>query len=92
MGVGSVASSGALCVLGLFTVRHICDRPAHALALVAKGVTTLEQLRREPGLTHQQQLGLKYYDDLLLRIPRSEMDQLKVSCSVRAVCYPLTQL
>ena len=50
--------------------------PAGAAEYVRKGITTLDQLRKQPNLTHQVQLGLKYYDDLQERIPRAEMDQL----------------
>jgi len=43
------------------------------------GYRTLDQLRSpppelpNPGLTDQQELGLKYYDDLVQRIPRDEV-------------------
>tara|TARA_Y100000748_G_C15501092_1_gene490119 strand:- start:273 stop:3596 length:3324 start_codon:yes stop_codon:yes gene_type:complete len=48
--------------------------PAKAKALVKKGITTLEQLREnEDELNSSQKLGLQYYDDLELRIPRTEI-------------------
>ena len=48
--------------------------PAKAKALVKKGITTLEQLREnEDELNASQKLGLQYYDDLELRIPRAEI-------------------
>eukprot|EP00048_Salpingoeca_helianthica_P017350 m.236798 g.236798 ORF g.236798 m.236798 type:complete len:352 (-) comp20781_c0_seq1:27-1082(-) len=51
--------------------------PVAAHAFVARGVTTIEQLRLEPGLNHSQQIGVRYYDELKERIPREEMDRLK---------------
>ena len=52
--------------------------PAKAKTLIAAGITTLEGLRKASQetptlLTTAQKLGLKYYDDALLRIPRQEM-------------------
>ena len=43
--------------------------------LVEKGVTTLEELkgRQLELLNDKQQIGLKYYDDILERIPRDEI-------------------
>ena len=47
--------------------------------LVDKGVTTLEELtaRQYELLNDKQQVGLKYYHDILERIPRSEIDEYK---------------
>ena len=62
-----------------------------ALALYIKGYRTLDDLRRrdnigvvgvQPGgggkddLTRQQAIGLKYFDDLLKRIPRAEVEDI----------------
>lgn len=51
--------------------------PVKAKELIDLGITTIEQLRTDPKkyLNEKQQLGLKYYEDLLERIPRSEMLQ-----------------
>jgi DNA polymerase beta len=51
--------------------------PVKAKELINLGITTIEQLRTDPTkyLNEKQQLGLKYYEDLLERIPRSEMLQ-----------------
>jgi len=38
------------------------------------GILTLDDLRNEPTLTPQQKLGLKYFEDLQIKIPREEMD------------------
>lgn len=48
---------------------------------IASGVTTLAELRRAAAsgkirLTDEQRLGLRYYDDLQLRIPHSEVSQI----------------
>jgi len=52
--------------------------PAAATALVKAGITSIQQLREtvkeNPKLLNdKQKIGLKYYEDLLERIPRSEM-------------------
>lgn len=54
--------------------------PKKAQDLIAAGYTTIAQLRTaaqtNPKLLNKnQQIGLRYYDDLLTRIPRAEMDQ-----------------
>lgn len=54
--------------------------PKKAQDLIAAGYTTVAQLRvaaaANPKLLNKnQQVGLRYYDDLLTRIPRAEMDQ-----------------
>jgi DNA polymerase beta len=54
--------------------------PAKASALVKAGYKTITDLRtavsKDPSLLNTNQtLGLKYYEDLLERIPRAEMDQ-----------------
>jgi NAD-dependent DNA ligase len=44
--------------------------------LVDKGITTIEQLREKQDevLNDVQKIGLKYFEDILERIPRSEID------------------
>ena len=50
--------------------------PAKATELVQKGFRTIDDLRRgSPPLNEKQQIGLQYYEDLLNRIPRKEMDR-----------------
>lgn len=54
--------------------------PAKAAQLIEKGITTIAQLRAAAAadsklLTAAQTLGLKYYEDALLRIPRAEMTE-----------------
>ncbi len=54
--------------------------PVKAKALIAAGVTSIDELRErvaaEPGLlTDAQKVGLEYYEDILERIPRAEMEQ-----------------
>jgi DNA polymerase beta len=54
--------------------------PAKANELVKAGITSIEQLRAEIGknpklLNDKQKIGLKYYEDLLERIPRDEMEE-----------------
>lgn len=47
--------------------------------LVQKGITTLEQLieRQVEVLNDKQRIGLKYYKDILERIPRTEIEQYR---------------
>jgi DNA polymerase/3'-5' exonuclease PolX len=56
--------------------------PAKATELVTAGYTTIKQLRgdlkKNPKLLNdKQKIGLKYYEDLLERIPREEMEAHK---------------
>ena len=51
--------------------------PKKAVSIVEKGITTIEQLREKQDevLNPTQKIGLKYYEDILKRIPRSEIDE-----------------
>ena len=51
--------------------------PKKALDIVNKGVKTISELREKQDeyLNTIQKVGLKYYDDILQRIPRSEIDE-----------------
>ena len=54
--------------------------PKRAKTLVSKhGITTIEELRDQQDdlLNDKQKIGLAYYEDLLERIPRSEIDEFK---------------
>ena len=50
--------------------------PKKAADLVSKGFKTIDELRgkQDEYLNSIQKVGLKYYDDILQRIPRSEID------------------
>jgi len=50
--------------------------PKKAEMLVAAGVTCIADLREKQGelLNSVQRIGLKYYEDILLRIPRAEIE------------------
>lgn len=50
--------------------------PKKAKELVAKGIASIAQLREQKDqlLNDVQKVGLKYYEDILERIPRSEID------------------
>jgi NAD-dependent DNA ligase len=50
--------------------------PKKAKELVEKGITSIAQLRarQDELLNDVQKVGLKYYEDILERIPRSEID------------------
>jgi DNA polymerase/3'-5' exonuclease PolX len=54
--------------------------PTKANDLIEAGITTIEQLRQELKtnpkiLNDKQKIGLKYYEELLERIPRIEMEE-----------------
>lgn len=54
--------------------------PTKATELVKSGITSIAQLRDEVKknpklLNDKQKIGLKYYEDLLERIPRAEMEE-----------------
>ena len=51
--------------------------PKKAEDLVKLGITTIAQLRerQEEVLNNVQKIGLKYYEDILKRIPRSEIEE-----------------
>ena len=53
--------------------------PKKASELVSKGFTSIDDLRKEPNLdkllNDKQLIGLKYYEDILQRIPREEIDK-----------------
>ena len=50
--------------------------PKKAQELVGQGIMTIEQLRTNQNqlLNETQKVGLKYYEDILKRIPRSEIE------------------
>jgi exodeoxyribonuclease III len=80
---GSLASAQE--ARGLQSTLNIYDKlvkvygigPGKAKELIeTDGITSLDHLRQQPELLNEQQrIGLKYYDDLIQRIPRSEMDK-----------------
>ena len=51
--------------------------PKKARDLVDSGIESIEDLKKHQNeyLNDTQKIGLKYYDDILLRIPREEIDQ-----------------
>ena len=50
--------------------------PKKAKELVDKGITTIEKLRENQQLLNEiQKVGLTYYEDVLKRIPRSEIEE-----------------
>ena len=53
--------------------------PKKAKELVDKGITTIESLRanQDELLNETQKVGLKYYEDILERIPRAEIEEYK---------------
>lgn len=60
-----------------------------ARAWVMQGFRTLDDLRSKATLTRNQQIGLKYYDELMDRMPREEATQIE---AVVSYLYLLLQL
>ncbi|KAL0206806.1 hypothetical protein P9112_012517 [Eukaryota sp. TZLM1-RC] len=59
--------------------------PSIAEELIKKGVTGIEDLFKDEVyklLNHHQKIGLKYFEDFLKRIPRSELEDILHSISV----------
>lgn len=52
-----------------------------ARAWVMQGFRTLDDLREKTTLNKNQQIGLKYYDELLDRMPREEAAQIEATVS-----------
>ena len=53
--------------------------PKKATELVDNGITSIDQLRSNQHLLNDiQKIGLRYYEDILKRIPRSEIEDYKV--------------
>lgn len=52
--------------------------PVAANRWYEQGYRTLEDLLDNPKLTHQQEVGIKHYYDIQKRIPREEINQMKV--------------
>jgi NAD-dependent DNA ligase/DNA polymerase/3'-5' exonuclease PolX len=53
--------------------------PKKAKELVDNGITSIDQLRANQNLLNDiQKVGLRYYEDILKRIPRSEIEDYKV--------------
>lgn len=52
--------------------------PAHARKFYREGVRKIEDLNdRKDELTHEQQLGLKYFQDFEKKIPREEVEKIE---------------
>ncbi|CAF0896981.1 unnamed protein product [Didymodactylos carnosus] len=51
--------------------------PAAAKKWFDQGFRTLDDLRTKAKLTHNQIIGLKYYDEFLERIPREEVSEIE---------------
>ena len=53
--------------------------PQKAKDLISQGITSIEKLRENKNaLNDVQKIGLKYYEDILEKIPRSEIDEYKI--------------
>ncbi|RUS17040.1 DNA polymerase beta-like protein [Endogone sp. FLAS-F59071] len=50
--------------------------PVKAKSFVDKGYKSLEDLAKEPQLTHHQRIGLKYIKEFEEKIPRDELERL----------------
>ncbi|KAK9754824.1 DNA polymerase beta palm [Popillia japonica] len=52
--------------------------PAKAQSLADMGIESIEDLRKHTDkLTHHQNVGLKYFDDFQIKIPRGEIEKIE---------------
>ena len=51
--------------------------PTKAESWISQGLRTLEDLKNHGKLTRQQEIGLKYYDEFLERMPREEAGKIE---------------
>lgn len=64
--------------------------PRGAEKLYKQGIKTVEQLKKNQHLlTDMQKIGLKYYEDLLQKIPREEVEKLLER--VKKACYAVVK-
>jgi hypothetical protein len=80
---GKVAEAVALITrvpgFGPIAAHEFADRITLLLSiLTVGGLFSLNDLRKEPGLTPQQRLGLKYIEELEMKISLEEMHIWKV--------------
>lgn len=71
-----------VCTLSLFSSIWGIG-PATAQRFYEKGYRSLDDLRDEPSLTASQRVGLRFYHDLNVKIPRHEVKEMEIL--VRAV-------
>ncbi|KAI8825786.1 uncharacterized protein EV422DRAFT_140737 [Fimicolochytrium jonesii] len=62
-------------ILEMFQKIHGCGAKT-AQAWYTKGCRTLDDVRSQISLTHDQLLGLEYYDDLQQKMPRAEAEAI----------------
>jgi NAD-dependent DNA ligase len=63
--------------------------PKKAKELVAQGITTVDELRTRPDLLNAvQKKGIQYYEDILKRIPRKEIDLYDKHLKVALKSFP----
>jgi NAD-dependent DNA ligase len=63
--------------------------PKKAKELVAQGITTIDELRARPDLLNAvQKKGIQYYEDILKRIPRKEIDLYDKHLKVALKSFP----
>ena len=63
--------------------------PKKAKELVAQGITTIDELRARPDLLNAvQKKGIQYYEDILKRIPRKEIDLYDKHLKVAVKSFP----
>ncbi|XP_045190402.2 DNA polymerase lambda-like isoform X2 [Mercenaria mercenaria] len=74
--LNELRSSDEIKVIEMF--KDVWGAGAHtARTWYQQGFRTLEDLRTKANLTHQQKVGLRCYDDILDRMPRSEAGEIE---------------
>ncbi|XP_013421997.1 DNA polymerase lambda isoform X2 [Lingula anatina] len=82
--LNELSSAGDIATLNLFT--NIWGAgPTTARAWVQQGMRSLEDLKTKANLTRQQKVGLKYYDELLDRMPREEAAEIEATVKEAAL-------
>ena len=68
--------------INLFTQIYAIG-PKKAEELIKKDITTISQLKENINmLNDKQKIGVKYYDDIIKRIPRNEIDDFYIKLSI----------
>lgn len=58
-------------------VKNFLSISKDSIGVIKQGFRTLDDLRTKAKLSHNQQVGLKYYDEFLERIPRDEVTEIE---------------
>ncbi|ODV92516.1 hypothetical protein CANCADRAFT_1110 [Tortispora caseinolytica NRRL Y-17796] len=92
--IGSIIDKDKMEVLELFQKIHGVG-PSIAMKWYNEGCRTLDDIKQRSDLSAAQQVGIRYFDELVLRIPRAEVknhyafikgEAAKLDASIDALC------